>query len=128
MLLGISLKWEESVPFNFFIVFIVKISLSSILATLNKQGTLQMARIIVTTYVISFIAWKNSYDQFAILCKKTIIFSHTINNIVLSISYRTEFDNSNLLLIYIHDRYLTYIILMVSTTKVAMHQLSTLDF
>ena len=87
-----------------------------------------MARIIVTTYVTSFIAWKNSYDQFAILCKKTIIFSHTINNIVLSISYRTEFDNSNLLLIYIYDRYLTYIILMVSTTKVAMHQLSTLDF
>ena len=121
MLLGLSLKWEESVPFNFFIVFIVKISLSSILATLNKQGTLQMARIIVTTYVTSFIAWKNSYDQFAILCKKTIIFSHTINNIVLSISYRTEFDNSNLLLIYIHDRYLTYIILMVSTTKVAVH-------
>ena len=103
-------------PFNFFIVFTVKISLSSILATLNKQGTLQKARSIVTTYVIQFIACKNPYDQFAILCKMTLIFSHTIKNNVLSISYRTDLVNCNLFSIYIHDRYLTYIIFIVSTT------------
>ena len=41
--------------FNLFIVFTVEISLSSILAALNKQGTSQKFRSLVTTYVIQFI-------------------------------------------------------------------------
>ena len=54
MLLGFFSKWEESVSFSLFIVFTVEISLSSILVTLNKYGTLQKAHSIVTYYFNRF--------------------------------------------------------------------------